>query len=428
MRDVCWSGFVAGKATGGGVFGGVESSFSEQAFDTAIAGLAGAAFVENGWPDALRAVAQALGAQRASLLVADKSNRFYELIASDQDPAVDFGVPNYLDKPDVWARFFGQRPKDSVLITAGHEAATALCDAVAGPVEGKRQPCLVAVVNEADLQGAVIVEGVDPQWHGLSLTLLRRLHAPIRRAVQAYCVFDALKASLSVSTRLLDQMPFGVLMLDRYGRILDSNTTGDRLLLNGSILKVRGGRLSCTDPDEDMRMQAAIHDARELEASLEAADPHSSVLKIYGREGIDPWSISVSPAQDPHAAISPTWGRHRPDIVVCISDRQPITELRARQIAEAFGLSPQEEMISARLASGDTLADIAADTGRSIETLRTQLRAVFQKTEIASQPQLVKLILSAPLGPNTAPHGMPPDTTSAAAGRAERRHQALDDA
>jgi pimeloyl-ACP methyl ester carboxylesterase/DNA-binding CsgD family transcriptional regulator len=60
----------------------------------------------------------------------------------------------------------------------------------------------------------------------------------------------------------------------------------------------------------------------------------------------------------------------------------------------AFDLTPAEAEVMQALAEGQGLSEIAEARGRSVETVRAQLKAVMSKTETRSQSELVRLTLS----------------------------------
>jgi DNA-binding CsgD family transcriptional regulator len=57
-----------------------------------------------------------------------------------------------------------------------------------------------------------------------------------------------------------------------------------------------------------------------------------------------------------------------------------------------FRLSPAEARIALGIARGQTLAAIAANNGISVQTVRTQLKAIFSKTGVHRQAELALLI------------------------------------
>ena len=60
----------------------------------------------------------------------------------------------------------------------------------------------------------------------------------------------------------------------------------------------------------------------------------------------------------------------------------------------AFDLTPAEAEVMRALAEGQALSDVATARGRSIDTVRAQLKSIMAKTETRSQSELVRLTLS----------------------------------
>ena len=65
----------------------------------------------------------------------------------------------------------------------------------------------------------------------------------------------------------------------------------------------------------------------------------------------------------------------------------------ATTVQEAFGLTVAEVEIVRGVTLGQPLRDIAGARGRSVETVRTQVRSVLSKTETHSQAELVRVVL-----------------------------------
>ena len=65
----------------------------------------------------------------------------------------------------------------------------------------------------------------------------------------------------------------------------------------------------------------------------------------------------------------------------------------SQTVQEAFGLTAAEVEIVRGITLGLPLKDIAGQRGRSIETVRTQLRSILAKTETHSQSELVRVVL-----------------------------------
>lgn len=80
-------------------------------------------------------------------------------------------------------------------------------------------------------------------------------------------------------------------------------------------------------------------------------------------------------------------------------------------LQEAFGLTATEAGIVRGLTLGHPLKDIAEARGRSVETVRTQVRSILAKTETHSQPELMRVVLGlmdVALVPGARPHETAP--------------------
>jgi DNA-binding CsgD family transcriptional regulator len=68
-------------------------------------------------------------------------------------------------------------------------------------------------------------------------------------------------------------------------------------------------------------------------------------------------------------------------------------QLNEGAITAAFGLSKREFAVAHFIASGLSPKEVAQKTGRSPETVRSQLKQLFQKTDTHRQSELVALLL-----------------------------------
>lgn len=62
-------------------------------------------------------------------------------------------------------------------------------------------------------------------------------------------------------------------------------------------------------------------------------------------------------------------------------------------VQQAFALTAAEVEIVRGISMGQSVRDIAEARGRSVETVRTQLRSIMAKTETRSQPELLRVVL-----------------------------------
>jgi DNA-binding CsgD family transcriptional regulator len=68
------------------------------------------------------------------------------------------------------------------------------------------------------------------------------------------------------------------------------------------------------------------------------------------------------------------------------------TPAQAELWCQAFQLTPAEARVAVYLASGAALKDYAEEFGVTYNTVRAQLRAIFEKTDTHRQAELVRLL------------------------------------
>ena len=65
-------------------------------------------------------------------------------------------------------------------------------------------------------------------------------------------------------------------------------------------------------------------------------------------------------------------------------------------IGEVFQLTRAEAEVATGLAEGLSIEEIAAARGVTLETVRAQIRAVYNKTDVRSRADLVRMLLEMP--------------------------------
>ncbi len=177
----------------------------------------------------------------------------------------------------------------------------------------------------------------------------------------------------------LDRLPIGMAIVDRDGRISGMNRALLEVTGLGGALRLEQGRLIASPAGP---LQAAIRETIDLPASgsrLLHLDPHSA----------DAISLLVS-----RMALKGRIDASR--AVVFVASRRT-HRLSEQALVSAFGLTPAEAKLTQALARGRTLDEIAQDHAVTIHTTRAQLKAVFGKTGVRRQPELMQLLYSSPV-------------------------------
>jgi DNA-binding CsgD family transcriptional regulator len=236
------------------------------------------------------------------------------------------------------------------------------------------------------------------------------LHYEHRRADAANAVYEplldslgsrmrrALDAGRGLKTRhlngpLLDALVEPALLLGRDLRIHGANAAADALLRDGAVLRC-GARdhLDVRDPDLLRCIAGVVAKACDPEHPVGPSVEASGVATAAG--SFLPCVMPVDPAFLRAGRMGPLVLPSRLALLVlrrCAPARSP-ADLRDA-LRTAYGLTPAEARLAAALDGSASLKDVADRFGITSMTARTQLRAIFRKTNTARQAELVRLIL-----------------------------------
>lgn len=151
-------------------------------------------------------------------------------------------------------------------------------------------------------------------------------------------------------------------------------------LLATSRIRVRDGWLASERPDESRAIARAVRAV--IDPPGRAADPFALrddsggvgiMLECYPLPS-RPWALPFAPRAIMIARVGAPTDRH------------------VQLLMRTFGLTPAEADIAIRLAAGQSRADIAAARGVSAETLKVQLRSIYDKTGCRRESQLVRIV------------------------------------
>ena len=78
-------------------------------------------------------------------------------------------------------------------------------------------------------------------------------------------------------------------------------------------------------------------------------------------------------------------------VILLVSDHGDELKKAAAGFAEIYGLTKAELAILRALAAGQNSGLIATETGRSIQTVRTQIKSLLQKTGAKGQSDLIRM-------------------------------------
>jgi DNA-binding CsgD family transcriptional regulator len=184
-------------------------------------------------------------------------------------------------------------------------------------------------------------------------------------------------------TRMLDEIDYGMVLVAADGRVAYMNHAA-RLELDGQHpLQLSDQRLGAHSPPDVVPLYEALADAqRGLRKLLSLGSGAQQVC------------ISVVPLHD----LPLVGGSGRDDALtlLVLGKRQVCEHLSVQAYARSRQLTPAETRVLEGLCGGRRPADIAAEAGVAVSTVRTQIGSIRAKTGTGSIRELVRQVAVLP--------------------------------
>ena len=189
----------------------------------------------------------------------------------------------------------------------------------------------------------------------------------------------------------LDDHGHGFVVVNELAVPLYASTGARSILARAPALVMNAGRLRASRAEDEHAIGELCSRIR-FAARNGAVDPdHITAIGAPG-EAEASLLLKVCWSGDARIADLP----HRHVVVVRIYERQPAIHISRRLLCRFYRLTATEAALAASLAEGMTLKDFSQAQGSAITTVRSQLRAVFGKLGVCSQPALVRTLLTGP--------------------------------
>jgi DNA-binding CsgD family transcriptional regulator/PAS domain-containing protein len=226
------------------------------------------------------------------------------------------------------------------------------------------------------------------------LQQLSMLSDHLQRAFQLSRHFGQLQQQSHASEQILEQRPFGVIFFDEFRRPAYLNRRAETLIRLHPQLDIRNGELTTNSAEGTRRLSTLIHDVIETARGNGLSAGGSMQLPTSSAEE-PPLTLIVTPLRLSAESFGLSGPRFAAALFLGIpGERQEINQFLLQDL---YNLTPAEARLAVELANGYHLEAISERFCLSKHTVRTQLKAIFMKTETRRQAELVKLLLTLPL-------------------------------
>jgi len=227
-----------------------------------------------------------------------------------------------------------------------------------------------------------------PDFSEAEKAFCSRLIPHLSRVLRLNVMLGRNESLRSIYSQVIGRLSVATLVVDAGGRIVEQNQVARELLASGDGLKSVGGRLEAYYPGDNQRLYQLLRGT--LRKGVNDSSGQTEALSISrpsGRVGLG-LVVEAVPAGE--------WrdDGDEPVLLVYVRDaeeRMLLSDAMARQL---FGFTPSETALVIELANGLSLEEAAQSLGIRRNTARAHLRAVFSKTGVRRQTELVRIILN----------------------------------
>ena len=214
----------------------------------------------------------------------------------------------------------------------------------------------------------------------------------VKRSFQVQHRLRLLEQERDAAFAALDEVPLGVVLVDAGGQVLFANRAAVATLDQRDGLSLWRKRLQAATPGRTAKLErligeaAATAEGRGLGAGGALSLPRPSLKR--------PLALLVAPLRGANGSFS---GRNftgrRAAAVVFVSDPESNIETPTEMLARLYRLTPAEARLAGALLAGEGLQSAADRLCITLETARSHLKRIFDKTGTRRQAELVALLL-----------------------------------
>jgi DNA-binding CsgD family transcriptional regulator len=204
----------------------------------------------------------------------------------------------------------------------------------------------------------------------------------VRRAVLIGSALDRDTADATAFADTLSGLAAGVFFVDKNGRIVFANTSGQAMLEDGEILRQKDDVLTAVNPIGTM--------LPEIIASAGDGDAAVGAISLALSAPPEPWLAHILPLT---SGIRREAGIAYSAVAAVFVQKASIdTSSALETMFEFYQLTPGELRVLTALSQDSGIPAVSAAIGISESTVKTHLQRLFEKTRTSRQADLVKLV------------------------------------
>lgn len=237
---------------------------------------------------------------------------------------------------------------------------------------------------------ALFRERQNSEFNRVDQETLQTLMGYYRRAIDLNRRYLQMYLEHRTAFNILESAPQGIFFLGQNGQVTYQNIEARMFFSLNDGLRLSDGFVQF----DDQKVRRRFYDFIDRIRSGNETDSHGGFVTAVPRKSrATPYQLIVSklPFETQRASLNDDESL----AIAVISDPEDIGDLKIDLLRSFFGLSVAEARLARALYKCDVLGDAAAALGISIHTARSELKNIFKKLNVKSQPALLKKLAKA---------------------------------
>jgi DNA-binding CsgD family transcriptional regulator/PAS domain-containing protein len=272
------------------------------------------------------------------------------------------------------------------LVSEPEFRASEFCETWVKP-QGLRDTCNTSLVKRKDLTGMLVAASYESrQLFDNSDREIFALPSPhVRRALMISGMQAENRFRANLHRNLLDKLATGIMILKRGGTLVYANASAEQLLSSGQNIAVKAGRVQASHLPIAKGFDEAV--ARACAENDTDIGLFGNGIPLPSREGA-PAVCYVLPLgkSESRRALGPGLA------ALFISTEKAALPPTLEALSALTGLTSQESRIALMIAGGVSPKDGAEQLGISLNTIRSHITHIFQKTGTNDQQAVARLV------------------------------------
>jgi DNA-binding CsgD family transcriptional regulator len=210
----------------------------------------------------------------------------------------------------------------------------------------------------------------------------------LERGYAIYSRLGNVRRARTALAEILDRLPTGVLVFDAQHTPVIVNRSARRILELRDGFTIERGRPRLANRNEDGVFQTLL--AKACEAALKGQRLVGDVMQVTRPSGRRSLALMVAPLLD--APPGSAAGEAVSVAFLTNPDTGPVSTTEV--LEQLYSLTRAEAELVRMLSEGRALDEVAAARNVTMNTVRSQLKQVFSKTDTKRQGELVRLVLT----------------------------------